>query len=135
MTLYMLDTNAASAAIRGATAIDARLASLDSGRWCISAVTRSELAYGVALRPEATKLARLVGAFLSSAITLAWDEAAADRHGRLRAGLRLTGRTIADFDEMIAAHALVAAAVLVTDNVRHFERVEGLRIENWLRSD
>ena len=131
---YMLDTNTASSAIRGAVGIDTRLAALDPTRWCISAVTRAELAYGVALRPDALRLARLVEAFLSAAVTLAWDDAAADRHGELRARLRLAGQPIGDLDEMIAAHALSARAVLVSDNVRHFSRVEGLRLEDWLRA-
>jgi len=51
----------------------------------------------------------------------------------LRAYLRAQGSPIGDFDEMIAAHALALDAILVTDNVRHFERISGLRIENWLR--
>ena len=130
----MLDTNAASAAMRGVAGIDARLARLDPAQWCISAVTRSELRYGVALRPAATKLAQYVEAFLQAASTMPWDEKAADRHGRLRAQLRGPGTPIGDFDEMIAAHALSLGAVLVTDNVQHFGRVEGLVIENWVRA-
>lgn len=47
--------------------------------------------------------------------------------------LAAKGRRIGDFDEMIAAHALALDATLVTDNVRHFSRVAGLRIENWVR--
>jgi tRNA(fMet)-specific endonuclease VapC len=129
----MLDTNAASAALRGDPALDARLAELQPGEYCISAVTRSELRYGLALRPEAVRLARLVDAFLDAIPTLPWDAAAADRHGLLRAGLRRAGRPIGDFDEMIAAHALTVGAILVTDNVRHFERIEGVRVENWVR--
>ncbi|WP_232245958.1 hypothetical protein [Delftia acidovorans] len=54
-------------------------------------------------------------------------------YGQLRAYLRAQGSPIGDFDEMIAAHALALDAILVTDNVRHFERIPGLRIENWLR--
>jgi tRNA(fMet)-specific endonuclease VapC len=46
---------------------------------------------------------------------------------------RSTGKSIGDFDEMIAAHALSRNAVLVTDNVEHFAQVAGLRVENWLR--
>lgn len=130
----MLDTNAASAAMRGVAGIDARLMRLDPAQWCISAVTRSELRYGVALRPAAARLAQCVEAFLQAASTMPWDEQAADRHGRLRARLRGLGAPIGDFDEMIAAHALSLDAVLVTDNVRHFERVGGLVIENWVRA-
>jgi len=132
--VYLLDTNVVSAALRGAASIDARLLALGTSRWCISAVTRAELRFGVALKPTSKRLAGLVEAFLSGARTAPWDAAAADRHGMLRARLRSAGTPIGDFDEMIAAHALSIGAVLVTDNVRHFARVEGLELENWLRA-
>lgn len=135
MTLYMLDTNAASAALRGTAGIDARLQRLDPAQWCISAVTRAELRYGVALKPDATRLAQYVEAFLRATFTAPWDQAAADAHGMLRARLRLAGTPIGDFDEMIAGHALALGAVLVTDNMRHFRKVEGLALENWVRSN
>ena len=131
--LYMLDTNAVSAALKGIPQIDTRLAALAPSEWCISAITRAELRYGVALRPAAVRLARYVDAFLQTVWTADWDVKAADQHGRLRARLRQAGTPIGDFDEMIAAHALAMGAVLVTDNTRHFERVEGLSLENWLR--
>lgn len=131
----MLDTNIASAAMRGDAGIDRRLSELVPGAWCISAITRSELQYGLALKPEATRLARVVNAFLAVADVAAWDAAAADAHGRLRAALQAQGKPIGVFDEMIAAHALAIGAVMVTDNIRHFERVPGLVVENWLRPE
>jgi tRNA(fMet)-specific endonuclease VapC len=135
MMLYMLDTNIASAAVRGAAGVDQRLMALDLSSWCISAITHAELRFGVALKPDAQRLIRCVEAFLETATTVAWDEAAADAHGRLRARLRLQGTPIGDFDEMIAAHALALGATLVTDNTQHFERVDGLALENWLRNN
>jgi tRNA(fMet)-specific endonuclease VapC len=134
MTLYMLDTDAASEAIRGHPAFDARLQTLAPGQWCISAVTCSELRFGLARRPEAVRLHRIVEEFLRIAPILPWDAKAANRHGELRADLTARGTPIGDFDEMIAAHALVLGAVVVTDNTRHFSRVSGLVVENWLRS-
>ena len=134
MPLYMLDTNAASAALRGTRGLDERLQQLDPGEWCISAVTRAELRYGVALKPEATRLARVVDAFLRATTTMPWDEAAADAHGHLRARLRRAGTPIGDFDEMIAGHALALGAILVSDNTRHFRLVDGLVLENWIRA-
>lgn len=59
--------------------------------------------------------------------------AAAERHGALRAEMRTRGTLIGDFDEMIAAHGLAIGAVVVTDNTKHFSKVPGLVIENWLR--
>ena len=133
MTHYLLDTNAVSAALRGSPGIDQRLLQLEPGDWSISAVTHSELRYGLALKPDALRLARLVDGFLQTATTAPWDAAAAEVHGRLRATLRLRGTPIGDFDEMIAAHALALGAVLITDNVRHFGLVPGLVVENWQR--
>jgi tRNA(fMet)-specific endonuclease VapC len=134
MALYMLDTNAVSAVMRGNTLMDERLLQLDPADWCISAVTHSEICYGLSLRPEATTLIRAADAFLAVATTLAWDATAAAAHGRLRAQLRLAGTPIGDFDEMIAAHAMSVGAVLVTGNERHFRRIPGLAVENWIRS-
>lgn len=131
MTLYMLDTNIASAALRGD--IDDRMQQLLPGTWCISAVTRSELRFGLELKPGATRLARVVEAFLAVAEVAPWHTAAADAHGRLRAAMQLKGTPIGVFDEMIAGHALALGAVVVTDNTRDFARVPGLVLENWLR--
>lgn len=133
MTLYLLDTNAVSAALEGHAALDRRLGALSTSQWCISAITRSELRYGVARQRGATRLAEIVEAFLSTARTAPWDARAADIHGELRAELAAQGRRIGDFDEMIAAHALSLGATLVTDNLRHFARVPGLATQNWLR--
>lgn len=129
---YLLDTNTVSAVMRGYAGVDARLLELDPATWAISAITHSEIRYGLALRPEAMRLARSAEAFFAVATTLPWDVRAAELHGRLRAALRQAGTPIGDLDEMIAAHALALGVSLVTDNTRHFERVEGLFLENWV---
>lgn len=134
MPLFMLDTNICSAAMKGDAQVDARLRELDPADVCISAITRAEIQFGIAKRPEATKLASLAARFLDYVRAEPWDATAADRHGELRAYLRLVGRPIGDFDEMIAAHAFSLEAVLVTNNERHFAEVPGLRIENWLKN-
>lgn len=132
--LYMLDTNVTSALIRGHPQLEKRLLALPADGWCISAITRSEQRFWVELvLPQATRLKRIVDTFLAAAPVAPWDRAAADRHVRVRARLQLAGTPIGVFDEMIAGHALALGAVLVTDNERHFRRVEGLAVENWLR--
>lgn len=131
--LYLLDTNIASAAIKGNPVIDRRLAGMQASEWCISAVTHAELRYGVALHPESTRLARAVEGFLNVARTVPWGAEAADAHGALRALLRRQGKPIGAYDEMIAAHGLALDACIVTDNVRHFELIPSLKVENWLR--
>ncbi len=132
--LYLLDTNTAVAAMRGAAGLDSRLQGLQPDAWCISAITHAEMRFGVALKPEAVQLERYVDAFLAVVRTEPWDTACAEYHASVRAQLRAKGHVLGDFDEMIAAHALALGAVLVTDNMRHFKRVDGLRLENWIRS-
>lgn len=129
--VYMLDTNASSAAIRGDTAIHEKLLALPVDAWCISAVTAAEHTYGLAKKPQAVRLAQLVHAFLDLASVLPWDRDAAEALGPLRAQLERMGRPIGAYDTLIAAHALSRGLVLVTANVGEFERVDGLRIENW----
>lgn len=131
--LYMLDTSIVSAVIRQQVDLDARLEQLQRSDWCISVVTRAELNFGVLRRPGATKLARLVAGFLDVARCLPFDDAAADELARLRITLESQGLGIGMADEMIAAHALATGAVMVTNNLLNFERVPGLRVENWLR--
>lgn len=132
--LYLLDTNTAVAALRGAAGLDSRLQHLQPDEWCISAITNAEMRYGVALKPKAVQLERYVNAFLAVAHTEPWDAACAEFHATVRAQLRAKGHVLGDFDEMIAAHALALGAVLVTNDMHHFKRVEGLQLENWIRS-
>lgn len=134
MTVYLLDTNTAVAAMRGTAGLDSRLQQLQPDEWCISAITNAEMRFGVAARPKAVQLDRYVDAFLAVARTEPWDAACAEFHALVRAQLRAKAQVLGDFDEMIAAHALALGAVLVTDNLRHFKRVDGLQIENWIRA-
>jgi tRNA(fMet)-specific endonuclease VapC len=128
----MLDADTSSYVIKGTKPfVDRRLADTAPGAICISSVTRAELLYGVRRRPGAHRLARLVEEFLSRVPSLPWDNPAADRFATIAAELERAGRHIGTFDAMIAAHALAADAVIVTNNVEHFSRVSGLTLQNW----
>ena len=130
---YMLDTDIASYVIRGDQPIlDARLARLTPGEIAISAVTRAELHYGLARRPQATRLAQAVKAFLLYVDTCPFDARVAEHYGKLRAQLEADGTPIGDHDTVIAAGAIVAGMTLVTNNTAHFRRVPGLVVENWV---
>jgi tRNA(fMet)-specific endonuclease VapC len=129
---FLLDTDICSYVIKGShPALDRRLRDLNPGQIAISAITRAELRFGVALRPEATRLALLVESFLQFVVTLPWDASVADRYGSLRATLQQAGQPIGDHDTMIAAHALTASATLITHHRAHFERVSGLSCADW----
>ena len=99
---------------------------------CISSITLAELRFGVeqsALR-EVTqaKLDRLAAALT----VLPFEARAAHAYGVLRAQLQKAGKLIGPLDMLIAGHAISLGAMLVTNNVREFSRVPGLRTENWL---
>jgi tRNA(fMet)-specific endonuclease VapC len=70
--------------------------------------------------------------FLSPLVVLDYDLGAARKYGELRAYLEQQGTPIGPLDQQIAAHALALDVTLVTNNVREFERVPGLRLENWI---
>ena len=130
--IYLLDTNIASFILKGhSSEADIRLCQSAPGTVFISAVTRAELRYGVLKKPEASRLAALVSAFLLRIPTLSWTEDASEAYGALRAELERKGRLIGNMDMMIAAHALALGAVLATNNRRDFQRIRGLQWEDW----
>lgn len=128
MAWRMLDTNAASAVIKGASqALDQRLA---SGRTCISVITEAELRFGIARRPERAPLARVVEAFLTQVRTLPWTSECAQVYAAVRAEMEAVGRPLGALDLLIASHALEAGCILVTQD-RGFAAVPGLTVEGW----
>ena len=98
----------------------------------ISVITRAETRYGLGLLNTNDKRRASVGLLLQAFPVLAWTSDAADLYGEIAAHLQLTGQTIGEMDTMIAAHALAENLILVTHNTRHFERVPGLKLEDWV---
>jgi tRNA(fMet)-specific endonuclease VapC len=131
--LYMLDTDTASYIIKGrAPAIEAKLADTDPSLLCISVMTRAELLYGLQRLPPVHRLHAGVRQFMKIVRTLPWDAEAADFYAEIRHQLARTGQLIGEMDMMIAAHSVATAAVLVTNNIRHYERIQApLILENW----
>ncbi len=101
----------------------------------ISSIVLFELQYGASKSARRIHNEGRIAAFLESPIAvLAFDGAASESAGRIRADLEREGVPIGPFDVLIAGHALSADAVLVTNNTREFARVRGLRIADWLSS-
>jgi tRNA(fMet)-specific endonuclease VapC len=97
----------------------------------ISVITLSELEYGVekSSKPDQNKAALIE--FLAPLTVLPYDHHAAVVYGKIRAVLEKQGRSIGPLDILIGAHALAVKATLVTNNKREFERIPGLKVENW----
>ncbi|MDB5479560.1 MAG: uncharacterized protein JWO83_613 [Caulobacteraceae bacterium] len=101
---------------------------------CTSIVVAAELRYGATKRGSPALSAR-VEAVLGALEVLPLDTPADISYGDVRAKLERSGTPIGGNDLLIAAHALSLGCTIVTDNVSEFSRVEGLALENWLRSE
>ena len=133
--VYMLDTNICSFIMRErpASVLERLQAAVDDQHQIvISVITYYEILPGTVGHSASPRHARLVDAFVTrlSAI-LPWDRASAEQSTRIKQDLAAKGTPIGGNDTMIAGHALAAECVLVTNNVREFARVEGLRFEDW----
>lgn len=97
----------------------------------ISTLTIAELEYGVenSSKIESNRVALIK--FLSVFNTLAFDDFAPIPYGRLKSKLKRTGSLIGPIDMLLAAQAISKGLILVTNNTREFERIEGLKIEDW----
>ena len=99
---------------------------------CVSTVTAMELIFGAEKSAFAEKNLAVVESLLARLALLDYDRHAARHTGQLRAELQKQGKPIGPYDQMIAGHARSLGLVLVTNNQREFDRVPGLRIENWV---
>lgn len=97
----------------------------------LSSIVVSELSWGAA-KSGSRRNVEALDAFVAAFEVIAYDQAAAFAYGRLRAELERAGTPIGPMDMLIAAHALSLDLTLVTNNVREFRRVPGLRVENWV---
>jgi tRNA(fMet)-specific endonuclease VapC len=127
---YMLDTNTVSHLLKKHPAVARRVVVVPITALCISAITQGELLFGLAKRPEATALHKVVWEFLHRVDVLPWNAQTAEFYGTLRAGLQSEGKALATMDLLIGSHALSVDAVLVT-NDRAFGRLPGLTVEDW----
>ncbi len=134
--LFMLDTDTCIFLMRGESlALAARVQSVPLQQQVMSAVTLAELSYGVQASAAAKRkqnqsvLDRLV-LHLS---VLDWPQDAAKHYAEIRADLKKRGAQLGAADLMIAAHARAMGAIVVTNNLKDFERVKGLAVENWTK--
>jgi tRNA(fMet)-specific endonuclease VapC len=130
---HLLDTNICSYLMRKKPpAVVERLRALGPARVAVSVVTALELREGAYLSTQAQDYHARIDTFLAGVRPLPLPVEAAKEGGKLRAALRRAGTPIGDLDALIAAHALAGRFVLVTNNLREFSRVEGLKLENWV---
>lgn len=133
MRCYLLDTNVNSDLIRHPRgAVWSWLEEVSNEQIATSIIVAAQLRLGAA-KKRSPALEAKVEEMLGSLSVLPLDEPADRAYGQLRASLESAGTPISNNDMLIAAHALALGAVLVTDNVGEFSRIDGLAVENWLR--
>jgi tRNA(fMet)-specific endonuclease VapC len=129
---YLLDTCTVSDFVKGQPDVLARVKATSPNLIAVSALTRMEVDYGLALNAErAKKLAPLLDAFFSTIATLPFDEADAQAAAAIRAALKSQGQPIGAYDVLIAGTGLARGLVVVTSNLGEFKRVSGLHVEDW----
>ncbi|MCY4581712.1 MAG: type II toxin-antitoxin system VapC family toxin [Chloroflexi bacterium] len=134
--MYLLDTDILSnlAKRTPSTVLIAKLASVPHEAQFTSSITLGEMVYGAYRMPAHTSLflERLDRILLPNLAVLPFDIAAAHRYGELRAELERRGTPLGEADLRIGAIALSRGLIVVTGNLRHFQRIPGLMVENWL---
>lgn len=132
MLRYLLDTNVCIATIRDKPAVARTAFKRHHTQICISSVTMMALLYGVELSAQASRNLAVVEGFIARLDVLDYDMPAAAHTAQIRAELKRAGLQVGPYDQMIAGHARSRGLVVVTHNTKEFERVAGLRIEDWL---
>ena len=130
---YMLDTNICIGLIRQKPKqVIERLVACSPGDVGVSSITVAELAHGAQKSSQVTQNLSALEEFLIPLIVKEFDQNAAISYGEIRAILEKRGTVIGSMDMLIAAHAFSLDVTLVTNNIREFQRVPTLRLEDWM---
>ena len=129
---YMLDTNIVIYVIKRRPVEVLDIFNRHVGQMCISSITLAELLHGAEKSARIEHNLAVVEDFVSRLSVMEYDTKAASQYGDIRATLERKGTSIGVNDLHIAGHARSQALTLVTNNIAEFERVEGLRLANWV---
>lgn len=132
MLKYMLDTNIVIYTIKRRPSQVREAFKAHSGQMCISSVTWGELIYGAERSAQPARNLADIEAMAARLEIVPFTDQAAIHFGQLRAELYRQGKPIGPYDMMIAGHARSLGLILVTNNLKEFDRVPGLRVENWV---
>ncbi len=134
MPRYLLDTNICIyIKNHRPPEVLARFAKLPPGKVAMSAITYGELCFGAEKSSKSKKSRHILAQLTELIPVLPLAENVSLQYGKIRQSLQASGTPIGNNDLWIAAHALASKLILVTNSVAEFERVPGLRVENWVR--
>lgn len=132
MIEYMLDSDIAIYVMNDRAPAARQRFEENDGRLCISAIALGELMTGVEKSRYRDQNAITLQAFVARLVVLPFGQLAAAHYGQIRAELERIGTPCGAHDMQIGAHARSEGLVLVTNNRREFDRMPGLRVENWI---
>lgn len=132
MTRYLLDTNICIFFLQGKCNVPARLKNAGWQNCYISEITVAELLYGAECSANVDKHLPQVNEFINQFEVLPIYNAL-PLYARTKALLRKQGQLIDDFDILIGTTAIVSDLVLVTENVKHLQRIPDIKIKNWIK--
>ncbi len=130
--LYLLDTNICIYAMKGQLGVLKKFKQHGQDSLAISSLVLAEMAYGVAKSQRVEANTTALARFQMGMTILPWDESAMWHYGHQQRRLRSSGKMIGEIDLLLGCQALAINAIFVTNNTREFERIEGLRLENWV---
>jgi tRNA(fMet)-specific endonuclease VapC len=132
MLRYLLDTNLCIRVLRDRPQGLRERFNAQADALCISTIVLTELLHGAAKSAQPERNRREVERFAAKLEVLAFDAVAADHAADIRAALERVGKPIGGYDLLIAGQARSRGLIVVTGNLAEFQRVEGLRCEDWL---
>ncbi|MEQ9107749.1 MAG: tRNA(fMet)-specific endonuclease VapC [Limnobacter sp.] len=132
MLKYMLDTDICIYAIKNQPAEVKRAFENHYGQFCISAVTAMELVFGAEKSSNVERNLTVIEGFIARLDVLDYGKAAATQTAQIKAELAKKGSPIGAYDVMLAGHARCQGLIMVTNNLREFSKVSGLRSESWV---
>lgn len=131
---FLLDTNIVIFALRNRTPLLRERLNDHFGRMAVSSITVAELHYGIERSTDPARNRRATEEFLALLEVQPFTATAGEHSGEIRAALAASGQPIGGYDVLIAGHARAGGMTVVTNNVREFERVPGLLVEDWSES-
>lgn len=134
MNDYVLDTNTCIYWLKGREEIRRRIEQIGTDNLRMTVVTLAEMRYGAYNSQKVEENLKNIDNFLRKVRVLFLNEDAANKFGKIKVDLCRGGQIIDDFDILISAITLSNDGILVTNNIEHFKRIEGLKFENWLEN-
>jgi len=135
MLKYMLDTDIVIYTIKNKPAVVREAFKAHYGQICISTITLMELVYGAEKSSNPERNLQEVEGLAARLDVLDYNDLAAVHTGQIRAELAKVGKPVGPYDQMIAGHARSKGFILVTNNMREFKRIPGIRVENWVKQN